>query len=314
MSNFEDLKQFQFPRLTPERVDLRMGLWLKLTALTLPEGSIAGALTGGLAGVQPPQQANARAPITTLLEGTEIELLLPSSFQLGLSHEWAAYDSLTSKLAEKAAAYYKMTQGAAGLGSGIINMAKSLLGGQGLFTSSLNSLVNLGTIANTRVDSPMVYKSSSPVEYNLVFEFVAYGKEDVRYLQAIIKKLLMLSSPKYPSAGAYDLNTKTPIFIKPPNVFRVESWNPSSKSLNPDVKPINIQIAAITSIQPNWKAPYRDGGATAMDLTMTLRDITPVFDRNFDDGASVKVTVNSTTIQPQPPAPAGSGGGGGGGG
>jgi hypothetical protein len=284
MSDFQFPKTFssklQFPKALPDGVDLSHHLWLKLTALTLPEGGAAAGMssTG--------QSTNARMGITAEPEGTEIKLLMPESFQLGLSHEWAAYDSLTAKLAEKAAAYYKSVTGAASVMGGINSFLKSIAGGD--WAGLGKALMGSGSIVNTRIDSPMVYKASSPIEYNIAFEFVVFGKNDVEDLQSIIKKLLMLSSPKKPDTNS--TLSQAPIFIKPPNVFRVESIVPAlSKSSSVNI--INMNLAALTSIQPNWKAPYYKGGAKAVGLTLTFRDITPVFDSNFNLGASVTVSA-----------------------
>jgi hypothetical protein len=275
-------QKFQFPTSFPTGLDLSHHLWLKLTALTLPEGSA----TSNMAGTS--QSTNARAPIVATPEGTEINLLMPESFQLGLSHEWAAYDSLTAKLAEKAAAYYKSISAGAAISGGIDKFIGSIFNKN--WNDLSQSLFSSGGIINTRIDSPMVYKASSAIEYNIAFEFVVFGKYDVEDLQSIIKKLLMLSSPKKPDTSGVSSNA--PIFIKPPNVFRVESIVPAlSKSSSVNV--INMNLAALTSIQPNWKAPYYKGGAKAVGLTLTFRDITPVFDSNFDVGDSVTASPMS---------------------
>lgn len=276
-------KNLKFPRNIPGggvlgKKNLDECLWLKLEAFTLKEGSLTNQNNR--------QSSNARNPIDVTPQGTTIELLLPESFQLGMSHEWTAYDSLNSKLAEKAAALYKAGSSIGNTASIIKNIGDYFTGG-GQDQSLLGKLTS-GGIVNTRVDSPLVYKSSSPIEYNVAFSFVVYDQDDVIKLQDIVQELLMLSSPKK-SESLSDV----PIFIKPPNVFKVMSYVPAVTESWLSTPIIYVKLAALTSIQPNWKAPYYKGRAMALELTLTFKDITPVFNESFAQGSGTGVTVGS---------------------
>jgi hypothetical protein len=163
------------------------------------------------------------------------------------------------------------------------------------FEKTLNSLGSQNEkILNTRIDSPLVYKESTPMEYNLTFRMSAYEWNEALVMHEMVNKLMVLSCPQ----KIDQQNIK----IKPPHLFSIKSIQPNVSSLMAGDLPIlNLKYTAITSIQPTYSAPYVGGLALNVALTIAFMDITPLFDTTFTSGAGVTASPITPTIKTTTP-------------
>ena len=265
--------QYIFPRAN----ELKNGLWLEVTPKKINLSAYS---------------VNPRVKINCTNDGPTFKLLMPDKFNLAVTHTWEAYDSITSRLAELVAKYYRVTKTiGSGFGS-IVDVIKQF-SGYGTWGDVVNKL---GTKALTtepivpyRIDSPLVYKNSNNLEYNLVLDLVARNKGDTKYLADLVNDLLKLSSP-----GAMDWNNAVNYFLlEPPHLFELKTSNLGSSGQQPSQPLLNLKYAAITSIQPEYKGPYIDGGPISISLTLTFSDVTPLFDSTFSESGT-SVTVEKT--------------------
>ncbi len=261
-NNIFDAAGYKWPRPNARNAGVvQNGLWINLTVMELNSKT---------------QSANPRAPISIANQNVcQFSLLCPDEVQLGISHEWPQYASITAKLADTANRYYTASKQ---IGAATKNAAGMItgLGGTGL-----------ENVVNTRVDSPLVYKTSNPITYTFQFEMAAYGVGDNGYMFDMINALLQFSSPKQPTdnygAGAGGLS----IVILPPNVFTVKTDTPAGGQSSPSLPLLYIQYAALTQIQPTYKGPYVNGAPMACSLTLTFTDITPLFATSFTQGSGI---------------------------
>lgn len=257
--------------------------------------------------------AHPRVKIPTTQGEHSFQLLMPDNFNISLSHNWEVYDSVTSRLAETLSRLYKTIRTIGGIGSALYktgsltlqDIAKTLAG-QGsnmsnILASSFSNIANSENIVFTRADSPLVYKSSQPLEYNIVFEFVVRQSGDAEHINDMIRELMKLSSPRK--------NPKWYYIIEPPHLFSVKticssdlSDNTSEDSSKKRPPMLNIEYAALTTVQPEFKAPYINGRPMATSLTLTFVDVTPLFDETFITGTSVTTEAVVSTPQKSPEA------------
>ena len=50
-----------------------------------------------------------------------------------------------------------------------------------------------------------------------------------------------------------------------------------------------MEYAAITSIQPTWKEPYRFGIPIVCELTISFTDMSPLFKKTLETGSIINV-------------------------
>jgi hypothetical protein len=223
------------------------------------------------------QKAGGRTTIPADNDGPTFKLMLPDQFAISLTHRWEPYESMTARLAETLAKYYKVATQLKGIYGTVIDYG-------GL--NKIMSEKNKEEIVYTRIDSPLVYKESAPLEYNLNFEFVVNKPSDGDYLHEMIKDLMELSCPIKPGEGT----TLSSIRVEPPHIFKVTTTaNNKGKSI------LKMSGGAITTIQPTFAAPYRNGTSFKVGLTISIVDITPLFAQNITEGGSVTVGRLTTT-------------------
>ena len=233
------------------------------------------------------QVANPNATIPTTPGDDSFQLLMPDNFGISLTHTWEPYDSISSRLAETIAKYYKA-------GKQITGIVKAGLGAES-YSKTLNQFAtnNLGEpVINVRADSPLIYKNSQPLQYNLSLTYVAHASGDSKILYDITKALMRASSPTRGTQGGQPANN---IWIEPPLLFEVRAV--AGSSIGGSVIPLFLQYAALIQVQPTYYGPYINGGPLKLDLILTFQDITPLFSNTFEAGTSV------TTTSSGPPAP-----------
>jgi hypothetical protein len=56
---------------------------------------------------------------------------------------------------------------------------------------------------------------------------------------------------------------------------------------------IDYPVCALTSVQPDYKAPYVDGYPMTITLTLTFEDLQPIFRTFLKGGGRSRVTVKN---------------------
>lgn len=261
-----NMSTYQYPSST--MIGNKKFYWLELTSKTIDSSS---------------QKAGPREEIAARSNDNDstFKIAMPDEFAINLGHEWNRYESMTARMATVMEKFYAAKVQLYGGTKGLIGMWGGENGGinSNFFEQVLGSASNNENILYSRIDSPLVYKQSTPIEYNLAFKFSAYNKGEARMINDMVKQLMFLSCPAK--------KTGNRVLIEPPRLFEVKSYHNDSGSKTI----LNIKNAAMVQIQPTFGYPYIDGMATNIGLTMTLRDITPVFNESFG-GATGSITAS----------------------
>lgn len=216
----------------------------------------------------------------TRIPDQEIKLLCPENFAWNYNHEWDTYESMSSRLLGKLGEFAKIKSEADALGGSLPNISKQIGKGvtdaiSGNWSETASSVFRSGTqlytgltgakVENVKVDLPLVFQGSGRRE--IVLEFKLLAIQNVKKeVYDIVRQFELFSAAE--SVGDLHLN--------PPYVFSILS-EPGSL--------INIYRAAITSCQPSYKAPYdKNGYPFSCDLTLTLKDMSPLYRRTIETG------------------------------
>jgi len=264
------MQTFVLPKTHQDKKDM---LWLNLIAMDLDS-----------------QKAYARGgnPIKTGARLGEWKILAPKDIQESISHDWGEYESLATRVAQKAGNLKKATVE----GKSIWNATKTAIiegknqqsKGNFLPEQLINQTASaLASVEATKykIDSAMVYQNSKKREYSLSFvlaQFPSNNKSDSssNYDSIFypIRELQKLSCAQLGS-GLISLSF--------PAIFKIYT-TPS--------KIININHAALISVQPTWRAPFKDGYPTVCELQLTFIDIEPLYRKSFEFGGIVKTHEN----------------------
>lgn len=123
------------------------------------------------------------------------------------------------------------------------------------------------------VDSPLVYAGSERREYSFTFLLMQYNHIDKDVYEPI------RAFRKYSSASIDNASADT---IRFPHVFTVVS------------KPlpfITIPYSVLTNVQVVYNAPYKRGYPQRAELTLTFKDIRPLYQSSWEDQIESKVTA-----------------------
>jgi len=212
--------------------------------------------------------------------GPTFKFLAPENIAETITHSWEAYDSMQSRLMEKVKAGVKLSEDvralkALGKGAGSTGkkVLKDLASGKDVGNTAMNTLSGLPLatrIPNAKVDTPLVYTTSGRREWNLTF-FLASSSDPKKEIVEPIKELMKYSSPGL---------KKGSIFIDFPWVFQI-STQPGELIL--------AKAAALESVQPTWKTPYINGLPTNVELTLTFKDLSPLFRQTIEIGGLVTI-------------------------
>ena len=210
------------------------------------------------------QSAMGRQPASYTNEGTSFLFLAPKEFIESTAHEWADYESLVGRMAQKFAEFRKyggeLTGTARTLVSGALSAATSF-NWQAAYNSAVGGLSQI-QVSNYRIDAPLYYKGSERRKFDFVFQLVEEGNPQSDIVEPV-RKLQQLSSPT--SQGAlFD--------ISPPCIFTLETV-PSSF--------LRIERSVLVSVQPTWKGPFMKGYPSSCELVLSFVDMMPLFDSSF---------------------------------
>lgn len=246
-------------------------LWIKMTARELKSQTSASRGGWNLGDI-----------------GPTFKFIAPSDLPETISHSWEEYESMQSRLAEKVRGAVKIGEEAKGLsnlGKSLgVDSAKKVLDmikdSDKLGETAINALNNVSVSAPVRavrVDTPLVYTSSSRRKWDLTFQLVSHDNPAEEVVKPV-KQLMRYSSPET-TTGLDEASSN--IFIKFPWIFDLRT------------EPGNLIISkytALTAVQPTWKQPYVKGYPMSCELTLNFIDLSPLFGDLIEMSSKIKTS------------------------
>jgi len=234
---------------------------------------------------------------TISLEDPNVEYLFLAPLELNetLTHHWEAYESVASRLAQKARSLLKLKSE----GTAFLNIdknfltedaaAKDLAGSSEASTTEnwlrkINMAVPGARIPKTKIDTPLYYSNSE--RRSLQFEFVLFNemkkndKNPEKHLIEPIQDIMKYSSPDLVNQGGIDINF--------PYMWEVKSYPQAF---------LKYTTCALTSVQPTWQSPYINGYPIACRLTLVFTDMSPLYKGAIENGSVVNVKSDSVKRQ-----------------
>jgi len=186
--------------------------------------------------------------INNLEKGGELavwDMIAPTDIQENVSHSWEEYSAFQGRAAQ--------------LRADIMTSAGKLIqGADGITRKSGNT-----EPARIKVDSPMVYSGSERLEYSFTFLLMQYRH---------IKKDVMNPIHEFRKLSCASIEGQTIDTIQFPAVFSITT-SPSTF--------IKVDNAALTNVQVLYNAPFKGGLPSRAELTLTFKDIRPLYTRSF---------------------------------
>lgn len=238
-------------------------VWIKLTAYRIKSQS-AGARINLLDTIEP-------------VPGAIFEFLAPNEIMETLSHEYGSYDSIASRMSQVTGALGKTAEEIKGVGHSVLEATRH--------GNSLKSAANAaaGQINQTNVefyrpDEAMVYQNTNRRGIEFSFKLFECG-DPKKYIVDIINELLSMSSPQ---------KTDNLSGILPPYLFHIQTSN---------VVFLDIEACALESVQYTYSAPYINGYPSSCELTLSFKQILPVFDDLFSNIKKISVTSTGMSVK-----------------
>lgn len=227
-------------------------------------------------------------------DGATFVFLAPPNFGENIGHTWSAYDSIQTRIAEKAIQAAKLGRDVVSiaesskgfLGAEGQNKVKGLFNQTGNYGTALESVVRNAynstvghTVPKIKVDKPLIYTDSQRRQLVLQFDMVAENDPKNDILD-VVQDLM-----KYSSAGISD---KSNIDIEFPYFFEVTTTPGEA---------INYKTCALISVQPTYSGPWRKGFPGTCQLQLTFQDISPLFRQTIQSGSLINVISRAENIE-----------------
>ena len=201
---------------------------------------------------------------TPISDGSMI-FLVPNTFQEDIIHTWGNYDSLGTRAVKKEGQLIKVTSDTTNQIKALTNSA--ITGAKTAWTTgSLTKALSTGHTGNVvtkKVDTPTTFQDSQRRSLSLTLILSDIGNTEKNVFEPV--RLLQ----KY-SCAEKDI---TRFGFNMPYIFTVETI---------DSPLIYIEYSALTSVQPTYYGPYRDGFPSKCELTLKFDDLQPLYRRSFE--------------------------------
>ena len=193
--------------------------------------------------------------------------LLPVEWSCSLNHSWEAGDTVAGKVRDLFAGGQKAL---AETGQVIAGISK------GIFKPEIGNLA-------AKNDNPLMYKDTDRRLYMFNLEFHTEGN-NLQDVYEPIEDLMMMGCPE---GGANEASLATGIEF--PYVFRVRTITGNGIP----VRMVDVKSAVMTTIQPSFKGPYRQGYPSHATVEIQFLAIQPTYrDTSFGRGSGIRnITV-----------------------
>lgn len=181
-------------------------------------------------------------------EINELVFLAPMTFSEDTVHTWENYDSMGTRILGK--------------GKSISKSINEVTGGiEGAVNGRIGS-----NVVTKKLDTPIAFSDSNRRFYTFVFQLIDEGNPEENVFEPV--RLLQKWSSAEMGNNLIDFQM--------PYVFTLKSLNQS--------KMIYVKYAALESVQPTYLGPYRKGYPTKCELSVTFKDIEPLYRRSWNYG------------------------------
>lgn len=217
------------------------------------------------------------------------KFLAPNEIQENIVHQWEPYESIVTRLLQKGVDAYRIASDVEtvyrpterAVKDIVSKVQKGTISAADIKTNVANIVGSMtrSTVPRNKLDTPLVFQDSTRRQYTLTFWLIDEGNtyKDVVYP---VKQLEWYSSASYGGRG------KEHIGFDPPYIFEVTT--------SPGDKLVYMKNAALTSIQPIYRQPYRQGYPSVCELTLTFTEIEPMYKRQVEQSQQATVTVSIT--------------------
>lgn len=159
--------------------------------------------------------------------------------------------------------------------AGITFAANKLLGSETSIAQNLSRFA--GAIVNPNVE--LIFTSVNlRSQFVFGFDMVPRSQKEAQMIKQILRKFKKLSAAKNEGLG-----TGNGIFIKAPDVFKIEYM--SGNSRHPYLN--RFKICALTAMSVNYTdgtyATYPDGAPVAMKLGLSFQELSPIYADDYKD-------------------------------
>lgn len=216
-----------------------------------------------------------RGKIDTSLDDFQWWFLAPNEISDGSVHSWGETENVGTKLAQK---IHKISKGVTeikNIGSSFENLSKSVIAKKSIGVNNVIEMSKNIKLDKSKFDSSLSYKGSNRRRYTFSFNFSLFpgtkNKTIKEHIVTPIKKLQELSCAEM--IGDFDK-------INYPRVFNIYS-TPGNL--------INIPYAALESVQPIWKGPFKKGMPSFVEVQIAVIDLQPLYSNSIKNENIVKV-------------------------
>lgn len=230
-------------------------LWLRMQAIEL-----RGMHTGGRGG-----------SLQLGRKHTTFKFLAPEQIIESHNHSWEEYASIQSKILEKVIGFKTGIEQFGDVKDNLVTSFKTAKGwpsGQHL----LSYLAKIGDVRvpKYKIDTPLRYTNSQRRQFQLTFMLAdSWGGKEIT---KAVKLLQTYAAPSIVSE----------ININFPYIF---SLNSEPEGL------LKVNYAALSDIIVTWMAPYITGTPVRCELTLTFKDMSPLFKKTIETGGIVNVNT-----------------------
>lgn len=203
-------------------------------------------------------------------------------------HNWAEYDSIASRLAQKIRTAAKIGaewEGLVGAFEGQTeknNKTRDLLKNNApnkaqsiakILETGYNKLAS-HSIQKKKVDTPLYYENSN--RRSFTFEVILVAETNPRFdVVEPVKDLMKWSSPALRGGITIDFPYMFEVYTRPKEFIR-------------------FSTLALTAVQPTYNAPYIGGYPSSCNLQLTFLDMSPLYRNAIETGSVINVIGRGT--------------------
>jgi uncharacterized protein YukE len=225
-------------------------------------------------------------------DGAEFVFLGPNEIPENIGHTWDEYDSIQSRVANKVRDAAKLGAELKSLGSGLSkfnvgDISKVFQSSMDNFGSAAETLVKAAynavaahSIPKIKIDTPLYYGGSERRQLVLDFNLITESDNPKNDVVDVVQDLMRYSAA----------SSKGDVDIEFPYYFEV--WSEPGRA-------INYTTAALMAVQAAWTGPWLGGYPTACKMSLTFKDISPLYRQTISKGSIINVINRSDTRSKQ---------------
>ena len=215
------------------------------------------------------------------------------------THNWGEYDSVLSRLGQKAAEVLKAINEGKGIATGLQTAYKTAVSGgdweniASRIASGLISGIQAGSqVYNFRLDTPLVYTGSERRSLELTFNLVEEGNGGMDIIEPVkVLQELSCAKQKTTVSGVIDeVDTgnsfESMVGIEIPYIWNVMTF---------PVTWIDMRYAALRTVQPTFRGPFIDGYPSSCELLLSFQALEPLYAKQYRQDLNAVITHNNLT-------------------